>query len=205
MQPGRHLYVFDTTCLRWFTGRLAGFRIDPAGAPGEVSIKSIRIFPPTSGTAGAPGAPGAPKNAGVNVIYVPVSADQKQSLGPARDTFPDAPLIRYRLSSEFIDYALLDTHRGQSKVLQLHIRNSGKSSRSDALNFADAGFFSQKALKPFAPVIPPYVGLNAETFSIRILNASGDSGDAGALAGKSIRLEKASIAPLPPPLLPPPP
>jgi hypothetical protein len=125
-------------------------------------------------------------------------ADQKQSLGPARDTFPDAPLIRYRLSSKFIDYALLDAYRGQSKVLQLHLRNSGKSPRSDALDFADAGFFKAKALKPFAPVIPPYVGLNAETFSIKILDTSGAS---GTLAGKSIRLEKASIAASPPPLV----
>lgn len=164
---GRHRYVFETEGIRWFKGRLTGLRIDPGTRPGAVSIKSIGVLKGLSPP-------------GQDDIVIPVPEDLKPSLGAAFDTFEDAALVRYRIASEHLDYAILADHHGQSKVLKVHVRNSEAKPRLDTLNFAS------KRVRPFSPVIPPYIGLHAEKFSISLwVDAPAD------LAGKGIRLETA--------------
>ncbi|RRJ97593.1 hypothetical protein Ga0100231_003580 [Opitutaceae bacterium TAV4] len=82
------------------------------------------------------------------------------------DTFADAALVRYRLSSpqQQIPFAILDSYDGQQKVLKLNLRNS--SEKPALLSLA---FVSTDSRIPFSPIIPPYVGLNAETFTIKLL------------------------------------
>ncbi|RRJ96566.1 hypothetical protein Ga0100231_022380 [Opitutaceae bacterium TAV4] len=181
IQTGPHRYLFATDGIRWFTGNLTALRLDPGSSPGNISIKSIAILETL------PLPPCARRD-----ILIPVSDDLKPTLGPANDTLKNAPLIRYRLSSESIDFALLAHHAGRSVVLKLHLRNSGSKTSTDTLSFAS------KRLKPFSPVIPPYAGLHAQTFKI---SAWTDSPDA--LANASIQIEKADGSSQTLPLTPP--
>lgn len=157
LQGGRHRYLFEISDIRWLQGKITGIRIDPGTAPGEVSIKSIGIF--TSFPEEKPGD-----------VKVPVPEDQKSSLGASHDTFPDAVLVRYRLFSDQIDFAILDAYEGLSKVLKLHVRNSSQKDRPVSLSFA-----STNDRIPFFPVIPPYVGLDAERVGLMLrIDSPGD-------------------------------
>ncbi|MDR1282472.1 MAG: hypothetical protein LBK99_16875, partial [Opitutaceae bacterium] len=145
-------------------------RLDPGADPGEVSIKTIAILD----TLPPPSPPLA------DDIHIPVPDDLKTSLSPDDDTFAQATLVRYRLSSADTDFAILQNHAGQQKVLKLHLRNSSGNRQTNTVEFA------ARRMKPFSPVIPPYVGLNAEVFKISVLVDS-----PRALAGAAIRIGKA--------------
>jgi hypothetical protein len=166
LKEGNHRYVFETGELPWFKGNLQALRIDPGTAPGVVSIKSIGIFEklpvPEPGD-----------------VLVPVPVDRKASQGKAIDTFEQANLVRYRLSSGQMEFAILSSWEDLPKVVKLHLHNSSPENRNVSLSFA------AKKLAPFSPVIPPYIGLGAETFSIKIWDAP------KALKSSAIRIGRA--------------
>ena len=149
LRSGVCMYVFETEGIRWFKGGLSSLRIDPCSAPGKVQIREITVY-----------AQLPKKQARMELIRVP--DDMKVSLGEKDDTFKQANRLRYRLSSEYIDFALLDSFGGVSKVLKMSVRNSSEQPKLVSLAFAQI-----ESLRPFSPNIPPYVGLDSNQLTLK--------------------------------------
>jgi hypothetical protein len=92
------------------------------------------------------------------------------------DTFQEAALPRYRLSSDSIDFTMLESFDELSKVVMLHLKNSKDEAKPLRLSFA-----STDMRIPFSPIIPPYVGLHAKRISLKVWVE-----DPGCLAGATI-------------------
>ncbi|WP_068772806.1 hypothetical protein OH491_26880 [Termitidicoccus mucosus] len=92
------------------------------------------------------------------------------------DTFQEAALLRYRLSSDSIDFTLLESFDGLPKVVMLHLKSSQEEAKPLRLSFA-----STDMRIPFSPIIPPYVGLHAKRISLKVWVE-----DPGCLAGATI-------------------
>ncbi|RRJ99066.1 hypothetical protein Ga0100230_012475 [Opitutaceae bacterium TAV3] len=168
---GRHRYLFEVGGILWLTGDLTAIRIDPGTSPGEVSIKSIGIFNTTP----------TPEK---NDILVPFDSPPPPdaTVSASLDTFRDAMLVRSKIVASHLDTAILADYKGEPKVLKLHPlppEEGNKTALAGTLDLA-----ASKRVRPLAPVIPPYIGLNAETFNVRIWVAS-----PAELAGKSFIME----------------
>ncbi|EIQ00598.1 hypothetical protein OpiT1DRAFT_05146 [Opitutaceae bacterium TAV1] len=171
---GRHRYLFEVGGILWFTGDLTAIRIDPGTSPGDVSIKQIGIFS---------SAPTPEKND----ILVPIDASSSLPPSPSAvasaDTFKDAALVRCKIASGHLDTDILADYRNEAKVLKLQ-RRSSTGPEGNKASPGTVDLAASTRVRPLAPVIPPYVGLNAEKFSVRMWVAS-----PAVLTGSSFNIE----------------